>query len=449
MAIRLVAGSLLFLAFPVLAQQQQQDPDKPQATPEQQMRELKADKERLQREIQYAKERVGNSKVLLRDKLAGHNQKFRSIDAGTNAPPAPAMPAPQQLVKATVASGDLLADFPNDTIALVNRRPVTQGGLDRLTGYLRSCPNSGTEQQQGERAMYELIRIEAVMAAFEENAAAERAATAAAALHDGRAFAELVKEYGTCQGAAADGKVEVMHNSVFGPMVEMWAFSTKEGTNSPPFRTANGIMIFRAEKLEKGASPELDKMVGYAIQVPYAPEEDTVQKALLAVNMGQVQIIVKEAKNLQLLPPMFRPDPVAPAAQMDISPASVLENAALLERSLNEIGEMIKKLGASTDAAAVEQRKQLELQYAEVKTRLKAAQSGTPAAAPAPVTPAAAADPKALQAAMDAVQAEMKQLSGATDDASKAKLVELSKRYGELKMQMRASSTPQAPQPKK
>lgn len=434
MAIRLVAGSLLFLAFPVLAQEgQKQDPDKPKPSAEQQARELAAEKERLQREIQYAKERVSNSKTLLREKLAGGKQSFRSIDAGTTAPPVVQTPAAPQRLTATVATGDMLGDFPGDTIALVNRQAIRQAALDQMTMFLRSGPAGATEQQNTERAMYELLRVAAVASAFEENVAAERAATAAAALADGKPVADLVKEYGTCQGAGPDGKVEVMRNSIFGPMVEMMAFGTKAGAITSPFRTANGIMVFRCEKLEKGASPELDKVVGHAIEVPYTTEAAQLQKANLAINMGQVQIVVKDEKTLSLLPPMFRPALQSDVPPVDMAQPSAAQDQKQIESALAELGELIQKLSASNEPGAKDQVKALEMQAAELKNRLQALQ-------PAPAAQAAPAD---VQRMMQELQAQMAKLGTATDDASKAQLKQLQERYAALKAQLRGGA--QAP----
>src|SRR5687768_5584385 len=64
-----------------------QDPDKPKPTPAEELAELMKEKARLEREIQYVKERAKNSRAMLASKLSSPEQSYRSIDAGITKPP--------------------------------------------------------------------------------------------------------------------------------------------------------------------------------------------------------------------------------------------------------------------------------------------------------------------------------------------------------------------------
>jgi hypothetical protein len=215
-------------------------------------------------------------------------------------------------------------------------------------------------------------------------------------------------------------------------MFEMVAFATKPGTNSKPFRTANGVVIFHSKAVEKGATPELDKVIGHVVQVPYTTEEGVLQKAQLAVNMGQVEITVRDAQTLELLPQMFRP---MPAAQAGIAPANVHDGDAVadvgqLQQALAEVEGVIKQLTDTGEAGAKDKIKALEAQRDALRASLQSAASQK-----------ATHDQAQTMQEMRQLQAEISKLSTQTDDASKAKVKELQARYAQLK----AALKPQAP----
>ena len=420
MDLRLVIGSLLFVgttaaqitpltpatpAAPAPAGSQEpakQDPDKPQPTPAQQVDELNKEKARLQREIDYAKERAGNAKALLREKFAPRKNTHRSIDAGVMAPPAP----PPQMVSnqpraARIASADDLGNQPQGTMLTVNGRPVSQSSFDQLQAYLEGAPNSGDAAMRAQRALFELIRIEAVASVFEDNEAAERTGEAVAQLEAGKSMADVQKAFAVVPGAGEGGTIEVTRNSVFGPLFEMVAFNTADGKRSRPFRTANGLVVLQIDKREKGASPELDKVIGSAVLVAYSNEPEQMNKAQMAVTTGQVDIVVRDQQTLEMLPAIFRPAPapIVPANvdEAVVAPGSLVPgqvDPAKVKARLEQIAAELSKPLDPNDPSAKAVREQLQKQYAELKQMLRGGEQAPPKVEPGKQVPATPVAPK-------------------------------------------------------
>jgi hypothetical protein len=191
-------------------------------------------------------------------------------------------------------------------------------------------------------------------------------------LDGGKTIADLAKTVGVLPGTdAATGRVEIQRNSVFGPMVEAIAFSTPAGTRAQPFRCADGIVILKVETLEKGAQPELDKVIASALMVPYAPEPDAVQKAQQAVSMGQVELVVRDDATLRMLPQMFRPQSAPPAA----IPQPRLDGKSS-QAALEQLQAEMQKLQGSADPADQARLKDLEARYQQLKMSLRTAVGG-------------------------------------------------------------------------
>jgi hypothetical protein len=239
--------------------------------------------------------------------------------------------------------------------------------------YLRGLPNSGDDAMRSERAMMELIRIESIAARFEEHEVMERASDLIAQLQNGKPFAELVKAAGVLRGAGEDGKVEITHNSMFGPMVEMIAFETPAGQTTRPFRNAYGLVVLAVDKVEKGASPELDKVIGTALQLAYG-EDATLQKAEMAIATGQVRILARDEATLKLLPRMFQPM----ANQPGMTQVLDVENATAqaMQTELAQLEAELTRLQGKTDAAAVARTKALQERLAELKKVIEQAGPG-------------------------------------------------------------------------
>lgn len=367
MELRLLTASLLFLGTTLVAQTQ--DPDKPQNSPQAQLEELAREKERLQKEVGYAKERAANQKKLLGEKLMRGKPQYKSIDAGANLPPAPAVKAgaPVMPRMARVAGGDEMANFPEGTVMVVNGRPVATRELDALTAFLAKTPSGGDDAMRAQRAAYDLIRIEAIAATMDELQAEceDQIGQIAQALDQGKPIAEFVKAHGSVRGADADGKVGVTPYSPFGVRFEQVAFTTEVGKRSRPFRTPDGIALLIVDGEVKGERPELDRRNCTVVQVPYTKDAEAMGKAQTLVNQGQVDLIVRDAQAMVAVPAMFKPQ-VAPV----VAPTPTIDVEAT-KKQLEELSAKMAPLQGKTDEASVSLLRRLETQYAELKGALR------------------------------------------------------------------------------
>lgn len=367
MELRLLTASLLFLGSTLVAQTQ--DPDKPQNSPQAQLEELAREKERLQKEVGYAKDRAANQKKLLAEKLMRGKPQYKSIDAGANLPPAPAAKASAPVMPrmARVAGADEMGNFPEGTVMVVNGRPVATRELDALTAFLAKTPSGGDDTMRAQRAAYDLIRIEAIAASLDELQAEceDQIGQIAQALDQGKPIAEFVKAHGSVRGADADGKVGVTPYSPFGVRFEQVAFTTEVGKRSRPFRTADGIAVLVVDGEVKGERPELDRRNCTVVQVPYTKDAEAMGKAQTLVNQGQVDVLVRDEQAMAVIPAMFKPQ-VAPV----VAPAPTIDVEAT-KKQLEELAAKMAPLQGKTDEASVGQLRRFEAQYAELKASLR------------------------------------------------------------------------------
>lgn len=342
-----------------------QDPDKPGPKPVDVIGELQREKERLQKEIEFARERAKQAGPALAAKLGKRGQTFAAIDAGSNAPP-PSVAAPT-MRKARVMTAEELSQHGQDVVATVNGLPVRQGQIDALLNYLKSSPVAGDDTQRAQRVWFDVIRTQAMVASFPENEAGARIADALGELEQNKPFAEVVKHFGTVQGAQPDGSVEITRNSFLGTQFEQLAFTLQPGSRSRPFYTAQGAAILHVDAVEKGASPELDKVKAKVIQVAWQTDPATLQRALTAATTGQVEVLVRDANVLKQLPPLYQP--LAPQPAQDHGLATMID-------TLSQLDALIAKLKAtdSEDAKAqlekaLQQRVQLQKAIEEMRAQ--------------------------------------------------------------------------------
>ncbi|HEX6812110.1 MAG TPA: peptidylprolyl isomerase [Planctomycetota bacterium] len=379
---RLILGSLLLLGAaaaqsptpplpPVTppvptGQPPAQDPDKPKPTPESELAELAKEKARLEREIQYVKERAKNSKQMLADKLRSPDQSYRSIDAGVTKAPIAPPPTPRY---ARLATGDEMASFPADTMLLVNGRPIGRSVFDLVMAHMKLAPGAEPENLRAQRVLYDLVATEAMSAHFGESEAETVLGDVLTQLDKGTSMQELAKKHGSV-GATPDGRFEATRNSGLGPRFEQIAFETKPGTRARPFRNSRGIVVLQVDSFEKGETPELDKVIGTAIQISHSSDPGTLAKAQQSIHLAQMDIIVRDADVMALLPRQWK-QPEAAAA-----PTMAAADLAGLREAMARIQVEIDKLAASTEAGTQERRTMLETQLVQIKEAIKRTEAG-------------------------------------------------------------------------
>lgn len=421
---------------PNATQNPSQDPDKKQQSPEQILKDLAAEKERLAREISYVQDHAKNQKAMLAQKLAPKAQNWKAIDAGVSAPAfQPAQPMTPRFAR--LATAEEMASRSNDTLLLVNGRAVTQGMFDELSHYLAGNPAAGDETRRQQLAMFELIKIEGIAAAFEDNETAERVSDLLNQLAGGKSINELAKAVSVVRGSNPEGKLDVTRNSMFGPRLEQVAFATAEGQRARPFRHTEGVVILQVDKIEKGASPEQDKVHASAILVPYSPDAAAVTKAQTAVNTGQIDVLVRDERTMAMLPSMFK-QPTTPPMPM-LAPGQ----GQRLQEELQQLGRDMAELQKQDTPEAQQKLKMLNQRQAELMAQLRAADGVAADGDAAGVKPAL--DVAMVKKQLESISAQITALQGKTDAASLQQIDGLKKAYEALKAQLGAAETPHAP----
>jgi hypothetical protein len=391
MDVRTTAASLLFLAAPsfltdtALAQvpgatqpptqapaaTTKQDPEKQAPAAADPVEALSREKARLEREIEFARARVAAARSALSAKFKPHERTWREIDAGTltqtNTAAVAAQARPQS---ARIASKPESEALGTDGMLLVNGAVIRRPLFDSVMSYLRTVPNSGNDEQRAQRTLMELIRTEVASTAFPDSEAQLVAAQVVQRLANGSTPAEMARMYGIIPGATADGRLEVMRNSALGPVLEQAAFTSEVGKTTTPIRTSMGAVVLKVAAIEKGASPELDKVQVDAILVPYTQDSFALQKVLDTAMAGQVTLVGRDQSVVDMLPTMFRPSgPRSKPVDTDTLNKTLVRleaertrlEAALkekpdgtTEKQLQGIVAQIEKIKAVLDAAGME-----------------------------------------------------------------------------------------------
>jgi hypothetical protein len=379
MDFRLLLGCLFF-SLPLAGQQQipgqpqfpgqqptngqtaEQDPDRPPQSPAVKVAELQRERARLVREIDYVKERVANAKELLIEKFANRTFEVQTIDAGaSNALPAMAPPVARR--HARLMLEDEIANYPENVLVVVNGNPITRERVQHLVEH----QNPATpEEQRTQLALSELIRVEAIASEFADSDAMAQAMQVAQQVAGGKKLAELIPSYSTLDGAKSDGAIDVQRHSPYGLSLEQAAFDAKPGEHVAPLRHSQGIVLLEVDSIEKGASPEQDKVIAHALLVPYTTEKDRHIQAQLEVARGQMDIVVRDKDAMRMLPQIYRDPEMFPA----IDPAA---NAGLIDRlrqALHELDAQISEASQEDDPDSKARVKALEERRADLQKRL-------------------------------------------------------------------------------
>lgn len=322
--------AILLLTCTPVAAQAIEDPTKAIA-------DLQKEKERLQREIDFVKGRVADSRQTLR-KLGHQSLSFRTIDAGkTTAAPPVAPPVARR--PARLMQDDERQAYPHDTMVVVNGNPIRQGQFDELLTY-----QAGAATDEAARAMHsmialaDLIRIENIVSSFAESEATVHIAEALSELEGGRAIGELAKSLGTLRGAAEDGAVDITRHSPHGVKLERIAFNTPAGSRSKPFTHYTGLAVIQVDSTEKGTTPELDKVHAHVIVAPFT-DADGITKADSMLASGQVEIVVRDREVMKMLPAAFQDAEEVQAARTKNTAEDLAKAVAEMEKEVARIRE--------------------------------------------------------------------------------------------------------------
>lgn len=288
-----------------------QAPLAPPRSPQEQLDELKREIERLKSEIEFVHARTALGVAPLKERLQQRQFSPRAIDAGKNS--AVAVPVAQPIKPQTARrmSTEEQAKYPAEVALVVQGRMVLGKELEALVAYLKTLPGAGGSDEAAlkMRASQERIRIEAVMAAFEESRAEAEGQVLAAKkeLEEGKAFGEVQNRYGRGPNLAEEGKVQITRYSPFGLEVEAAAFSGTEGQVAGPLRGLTGYVLLHVDKIKKGDQDAGDLVEARLLLVPYHGDPAEMDKVRSEASMGQVDLLVRDDAAMEMLPPNFRP----------------------------------------------------------------------------------------------------------------------------------------------
>ncbi|MFK7739212.1 MAG: peptidylprolyl isomerase [Planctomycetota bacterium] len=337
-------------------------------TPAEKIEMLKKQVASLKREIEYTNDRKQDAASRMAKKLTRAKPSFRAIDAGK---PANARPQPTaQPVRrfATLGSAEQMTVGDERFMILANGQGISQSQYDAVYSYLNTTNTSGTEAMRSQRALYDMIRIAAVAGEFTEQFEELGIDAKYAALMDGsKSIEQAARESGSVDGADESGAITITRNCTLGPSFERVAFTTKKGKMSGPIRTTNGVAVLRVDEFVKGAQPQLDKVECHVVEFKYAADAAVLQKALFNVNTGQIQLLVRDNKVMEMLPSMYRKPAPRPSARQQLT-TQVSQLTAHLETLKKQAAEGDV---AQTDATIADQIKAVEKQLEMLKLRIQ------------------------------------------------------------------------------
>ena len=380
MFLRLAIVAPLALAAALPAQLTTTKPVKPTTpvvmtegqSPAEQLEMLKKAKVRLQQEIKFATERAQQAKSLLAIKLQRGKPVFKSIDAGKPASAVPIAPIKVPRRFARIGTPEEMNFGGNMMMVMVNDRAISRASFDSMMNYLRESGNGGSDALRAQRVLFDLIRIEGVASQFIENDGEVQLSENLEPLETGKkTFAAAAAEFGSVAGAKEGGAVVVSRNSPLGPYFEYVAFSTPVGKLSRPFRTTNGYALIKVNSIKKGAQNGLDTVNAQVVQFAYSANQEVMQEAQFKVNSGQVDLRVIDQAAMDLLPALFKPEPVR------LSPRQQLQ------QQITAIESQLKTLGDTDAAKSATLNSQLNNLRARAKLMMQQGNSdatqGTPA----------------------------------------------------------------------
>jgi parvulin-like peptidyl-prolyl isomerase len=302
-------------------------------TPAEQLSKLSKEKVRLTNEIQYAKQRVQDAKLILSQKMMRKKPEFRTIDAGKSASLMSSATRPLPRKFARVGTAEEMNYGGNQALVLVNDRAISEATYNDVMNYVRSVDvRRNGESERAQRVLYDMIRIEGIASSFIENDGEVQMTENLSSIQTGqKSIQDAAKEFGTVPGATADGAIQVARNSILGPYFEYVAFNTPPGQISRPFRNAQGYVVIKVNSINKGEEPSLTKADCQVVLFPYTTDKSVLQKAKNQVNSGQLDIRVRDNDILAMLPAMFK------------QPERAMARRPALEKRLASLQRMLKQ----------------------------------------------------------------------------------------------------------
>ena len=281
----------------------------PEATPEERIQALKDQLARL--EAERAKldqvEKTGGVVSRVKGALAERQVVVEPIDD----------PNPRNVSMgggaATANAARLLSDeekkaLPGDVILVVDGVPATVSEFDAAMAYLQSYPNQRDEDAMKKQAILELIRQKAAEAAFPDTAptAEAKILELQKKLKAGEDFAKVAKEQSDCPSSQRGGDL-----GKFGRVgMDFWftktSYGLKVGEVSDVVQSTFGYHLIKVTAIEKGETPEQDKVQASHILALYSPNQGMVRQVSQRVHAGKSELAFASEEYLAYAPDVYR-----------------------------------------------------------------------------------------------------------------------------------------------
>lgn len=280
----------------------------PEATPEERIKMLEDQLARLRAEFDKLEqvEKTGGLSSRVKGALAD-----RQVIGEAIADPHPRnieMPQAQTQRKARLLTEEEKTELGADVVFTVDGKPATQQDFEAALAYLKSYPNTRSDEDLKQQAVLELIRWKAAEAAFPDTAgkARQRIDAIQAELREGKDFAELAKEKSDCPSSQQGGDL-----GEFGRVgMDFWftkaAYELKVGDVSEVIPSTFGYHLIKVTGFEKGENPSQDKVKASHILALYSPNQSAVRGISQRVHGGRAELAFASEEYLNLAPQMYR-----------------------------------------------------------------------------------------------------------------------------------------------
>ncbi|MEM7200086.1 MAG: peptidylprolyl isomerase [Planctomycetota bacterium] len=285
-------------ATPVSSQPSEAKPEAArEPTPEERVAGLEREIQMLQRELEQIKsvDRSGGVAARVKAQLADRAIDAPSIEAAVAPAGADVLPSTTERRGARLLGDAEKTALGEDVIFTVDGLPVTKAEFDAAYAYLNSYPQEAGEQELRQRAVMELIRLKAAMAAFKEGTAEALAKAEAAQerLERGAAgdeFAAIARAESDCPSKRQGGDLGMFGREGMDFNFTKTAFGLEVGETSKPIASVFGYHIIKVTGREKGTDAAQDRVRASHILATFSNDQLARQQVMQRANDGDVDV---------------------------------------------------------------------------------------------------------------------------------------------------------------
>ncbi len=292
-------------------------PESAEPTPQERVDKLKAEVEKLQQELEQIKEieQDGGIRPRVKEFLGARAITARSIAAPTPPPPAATPPAATDPDAGAgtgrhgvrLLSAEEKATLGDGVLFTVDGVPTTQAELDAAVAFLEESSTGGDAAQLKQRAVMELVKVKAALAAFPEGAQAarQRIESVRNQLAGETEFAALAQEHSDCPSKSAGGDLGFFGRSTMEFGFARAAFALEPGDVSEPVASSTGYHLIKATG-EQAADTDEARIRASHILAMYTTDQLARSRVMQRALSGQVDLAFASEELQALAPAAFR-----------------------------------------------------------------------------------------------------------------------------------------------